>query len=59
MTLKRSQTGKNDAFISEILTYATVYTRKMLVCGWNVPYLEVNGIYTNDHSPDACIIPTF
>ena len=27
----------------------------MLVCGWNLPYLEVNGIYTNDHSPDSYI----
>ena len=36
-----------------------LFPRKMLVCGWNLPYLEVNGIYTNDHSPHACTIPTF
>ena len=31
----------------------------MLVCGCNLPYLEANGIYTNNHSPDACIILNF
>ena len=61
MTLKRSQTIKIDVFFSEILTYTTAgfLHIKMLVCGWNLPYLEVNRIYTNDHSPDACTIPTF
>ena len=48
----RSQTGRNDVF-SEFLTHITVgliekgllFLGKMLVCGWNLPYLEVNGIY--------------
>ena len=34
-------------FFSEILTHRTIgfFTRKMVACGWNVPYLEVHGIY--------------
>ena len=41
-------------FFSEILTHTTVlgliekgllFPGEMLVCGWNLPHLEVNGIY--------------
>ena len=33
-------------FFSEILTHTTIgfFTRKMMVCSWNLPYLEGNGI---------------
>ena len=31
---------------------------KMLACGSNLPYLEVNGI-SGDHSSSAAITPTF
>ena len=51
--LKRSQTRKNDVFFFEILTHTTaviiekevLFPGKMLVFGWNLAYLEVNGIY--------------
>ena len=41
-----SQTGKNNVFFSEIVTHITVgfFPRKMMVCGWNLPDLDVNGI---------------
>ena len=50
--LTRSQTRNNWCFFSEISTQTTVrlnkkrvaIPRKMLVCNWNLPYLEVNGI---------------
>ena len=52
LVVTRFQSRNNDAF-SEMLTCATVgliekgllFTGKMLVYGWNLPYLEVNGIY--------------
>ena len=54
-------------FFSEILTYTTVlgliedgllFQGKMSVCGWNLPYFEVNGIYRY-HSSDVPTVPRF
>ena len=64
--ITKSQTGKIDDFFSEILTHTTVgliekgllFPGKVLVWGCSLPYVEVKWICTNDHSPDACIIPT-
>ena len=49
---KEISNWKIDAFFSEILTYKTalglieigLLFQEMLVCGWNLSYLEVNGI---------------
>ena len=66
--VRRLQTEKIDVFFFlEILTHTAVglieegllFPGKILVCAWNMLYLEINGIYTNDHSPDVPIIPTF
>ena len=62
----RSHTGKIDIFLRNLDPYniglvekGFLFSGKMLICGWNLPYLEVNRIYANGHSPEACIIPTF
>ena len=61
--VKRIKTGKIvffffnlDVHNSKLNKKGLLFSGKMLVCGWNLSYLEVNGI-KNDHSADVTIFP--
>ena len=56
--VRRFQTGKIVDFLSK--EKGLLFPGKMFVCGWNLPYLEVNGICLIwKHTPYAPIIPHF
>ena len=50
--VRRSQTGKIDVFFRNFGPYTTVglietgllFQGNMLACGWNLPYVEANGV---------------